>query len=100
VLDCDVPWKEAVLGSHEYEQVLYVISPDTQTKWHVNTVPDYAGSFSNRKPLPSAWAGLDGEELDAIAGIKDCVFCHRGLFVAGHRTKDGALEMARLALRN
>lgn len=98
VLDCDVPWKDAVLGAPEYELVLYVISPDTQTKWHVNTVPDYAGSFSNRKALPAAWAGLDGEELDAVVGLKDCVFCHRGRFVAGHKTKEGALEMARLAL--
>jgi len=28
------------------------------------------------------------------------VFCHRGRFVAGHKTKDGAMEMARLALQD
>lgn len=100
VLDSDVPWKETVLGSAEYGQVLYVISPDTQTKWHVHAVPDFAGSFNNRKSLPAAWAGLDGEELDGVAGLKDCVFCHRGRFVAGHRTREGAMEMARLALRD
>ena len=98
VLEQDVPWKEAVLGSPEYERVLYVISPDAQGRWHVSTVPDHAGSFGNRKPLPSAWAGLDGEELDAVIGMKGCVFCHRGRFVAGHKTKDGAMEMARLAI--
>jgi uncharacterized UPF0160 family protein len=100
VLDNDVPWKEVVLGSPAYDRLLYVISPDTQTKWHVHTVPDRAGSFSNRKSLPAAWAGLDGGELDQATGIKGCVFCHRGRFVAGHGTKDGALEMARLALRD
>jgi uncharacterized UPF0160 family protein len=99
VLDNDVPWKEAVLGSPEFERVLYVVSPDTQEKWHVHTVPDFPGSFNNRQSLPAAWAGLDGGELDAVVGIQGCVFCHRGRFVAGHRTKDGALEMARLALR-
>ena len=98
VLDHDVPWKETVLGSAEYNQVLYVISPDTQAKWHVNTVPDSPGSFSNRKPLPLAWAGLDGEALDEIAGLKGCIFCHRARFVAGHTTKNGAMDMARLAL--
>lgn len=98
VLDSDVPWKESVLEGPEYEQLLYVVSPDTQAKWHVNTVPDYPGSFSNRKSLPLAWAGLDGEELDGVVGIPGCVFCHRGRFVAGHKTKDGAMEMARLAL--
>lgn len=100
VLDSDAPWKETVLGSPGYQHVLYVISPDTQTKWHVHTVPDQAGSFSNRKSLPAAWAGLDGEELDMVTGIKGCVFCHRGRFVAGHGTRDGALEMAWLALRD
>ncbi|PWB52027.1 MAG: hypothetical protein C3F18_08625 [Nitrosomonadales bacterium] len=54
----------------------------------------------NRKSLPAAWAGLDGEELDQSTGIHGCVFCHRGRFVAGHGTKEGALEMARLALRD
>lgn len=99
LLENGVPWKEAVLGSSGYAQLLYVISPDTQTKWHVHTVPDLAGSFSNRKPLPAAWAGLDGEELDQVTGLKGCIFCHRGRFVAGHGTRDGALEMARLALQ-
>lgn len=100
VLERDVPWKEVVLAAPEYEQLLYVVSPDSQAKWHVTTVPDAPGSFGNRKSLPAAWAGLDGEELDAVVGLTGCVFCHRGRFVAGHRTKDGALEMARLALRD
>lgn len=99
LLDTDVPWKEAVLESPGYGRLLYVVSPDGQAKWHVNTVPDFAGSFSNRKPLPSAWAGLDEAELDKVAGMDGCIFCHRGRFVAGHKTKEGALEMARLALR-
>ncbi len=100
VLDSDVPWKETVLGSSEYGKLLYVVSPDSQAKWHVNTVPDYEGSFSNRKSLPAAWGGLDGEELDAVAGMEGCIFCHRGRFVAGHKTKEGALAMARMALRD
>lgn len=100
VLERDVPWKETVIASSEYRQLLYVVSPDSQAKWHVNTVPDYEGSFSNRKSLPAAWAGLDGEELDAVVGMSGCIFCHRGRFVAGHKTREGALEMARLALRD
>lgn len=98
VLEQDVPWKESVLSSPDFENVLYVISPDTQTKWHVHTVPDQPGSFGNRKSLPAAWAGLDREELDQVTGIKGGIFCHRGRFVAGHGTREGALGMARLAL--
>jgi uncharacterized UPF0160 family protein len=93
-----VPWKETVLESSSYDQLLYVIYPDAQAKWHVSCVPDKAGSFSNRKSLPAAWAGLDGEELDKVTGIKGCVFCHRARFVGGHTTQAGAIEMVRLAL--
>ena len=100
LLDRDVPWKEFVQGSSAHERLLFVIAPDTQAKWHVHAVPEQPGSFANRKSLPAAWAGLDWEELDRVVGIKDCVFCHRARFVAGHRTRDGAMAMARLALRD
>lgn len=98
ILDRDVPWKESVLDTPGYGHVLYVISPDTQAKWHVHTVPDCAGSFNSRKSLPAAWAGLEGEDLDGATGMKGCIFCHRGRFVAGHATREGAVAMARLAL--
>lgn len=99
LLEHGVPWKETVLESSKYDQLLYVIFPDSQAKWHLSCVPDKAGSFSNRKSLPAAWAGLDGEELDKVTGIKGCVFCHRARFVGGHTTKEGVIEMAKLALR-
>lgn len=99
ILQYGAPWKETVLESSKYNQLLYVIYPDAQAKWHLSCVPDKAGSFSNRKSLPVAWAGLDGEELDKVTGIKGCVFCHRARFVGGHTTKAGVVEMARLALQ-
>lgn len=98
-LEHGVPWKESVLESSKYDQLLYVIYPDAQAKWHVSCVPDKAGSFSNRKSLPAAWAGLDGEELDKVTGIPGCVFCHRARFIGGHQNREGALEMVRLALK-
>lgn len=98
MLEYGAPWKETVLESSKYEKLLYVIFPDAQAKWHVSCVPDKAGNFSNRKSLPAAWAGLDGEELDKVTGIKGCVFCHRARFVGGHTTKEGAIEMVKLAL--
>lgn len=99
LLEHGVPWKETVLESSKYDRLLYVVFPDSQAKWHLSCVPDKAGSFSNRKALPAAWAGLDGEELDKVTGIKGCVFCHRARFVGGHSTKEGVIEMAKLALR-
>lgn len=98
MLEHGVPWKETVLDSEKYAQLLYVVYPDAKAKWHISCVPDKAGSFSNRKSLPASWAGLDGEELDKVTGIKGCVFCHRARFVGGHTTKEGVIEMARQAL--
>ncbi len=94
-----VPWKETVLESRKYDPLLYVVYPDAQAKWHVSCVPDKSGSFSNRKALPAAWAGLDGEELDKVTGIEGCVFCHRARFVGAHKTREGAIEMVKLALK-
>jgi len=99
MLEQGAPWKETVLESSKYDKLLYVIFPDAQAKWHVSCVPDKAGNFSNRKSLPASWAGLDGEELDKVTGIKGCVFCHRARFVGGHTTKDGAIEMVKLAIK-
>lgn len=98
ILEHGVPWKETVVESSKYDRLLYVIYPDAQAKWHLCCVPDKAGSFSNRKSLPASWAGLDGEELDKVTGIKGCVFCHRARFVGGHTTKEGVIEMAKIAL--
>jgi uncharacterized UPF0160 family protein len=99
LLEHGVPWKETVLDSSKYNKLLYVIFPDAQAKWHVSCVPDKSGGFTNRKSLPASWAGLDGEELDKVTGLKGCVFCHRARFVGGHTTKEGAIEMVRLAIR-
>ena len=45
------------------------------------------------------WRGLRGAELDAVAGIPDCVFVHSSGFIGGHQTRDGVLKMADIALQ-
>lgn len=48
--------------------------------------------------MPEAWRGLRDEALSELAGIPGCVFVHASGFIGGHRTRDGALQMARRAL--
>jgi len=48
--------------------------------------------------LPAAWAGLTGKDLEAVSGVIGATFCHNGLFVAAARTREAALEMARIAV--
>ena len=66
----------------------------------VNTIRTKPGSFDSRKNLPEAWGGLRDEELARISGVPDATFCHKGLFLAIAKTKEGALKLAEKALSN
>ncbi|BHF73325.1 hypothetical protein SprV_0401640600 [Sparganum proliferum] len=55
--------------------------------------------FSQRVRLPESWAGKRDQELDKAVGISGCIFVHSNRFLGIHRTRDGALEMAKLALK-
>lgn len=39
------------------------------------------------------------EELSTLIGIEGCVFVHNSGFIGGNKTQEGALEMARAAIR-
>jgi uncharacterized UPF0160 family protein len=59
-----------------------------------------ASSFKARKDLPKSWSGLRDQELAAVTGVADSVFCHLNLFIGGARSLDGAVRLAELALSN
>lgn len=54
--------------------------------------------FESRKALPSPWRGLR-DELSEVAGIPGCVFVHMSGFIGGNQSYEGALAMARTALK-
>jgi uncharacterized UPF0160 family protein len=56
-------------------------------------------SFESRKPLPSQWRGLRDDELSKVAGIPGCVFVHMSGFIGGNQSYEGALAMAKAALK-
>ena len=62
-------------------------------------VRDNPHQFKNRKDLPAEWAGLRDAELARVTGVADAVFCHRNRFMAVARTKEGAVALAKLALK-
>ncbi|XP_014216330.1 UPF0160 protein MYG1, mitochondrial [Copidosoma floridanum] len=96
-----VPWKEHLFSieneSNIDPAIKYVIFKDNS--YRVQGVPQQYGSFVCRIFLPEQWAGLRDEELSDVAKIKDCVFVHSGRFIGGNKTREGALEMARQALK-
>ncbi len=96
VLDQGMPWKNVVF-SHDLP-VLFTVSPASNGNWMLDTVPPEPGSFDQRMSLPEAWAGLDAAALAATSGVADAVFVHLRRFVGAAKSRDGALQLARLAL--
>jgi uncharacterized UPF0160 family protein len=96
VLKTFVPWAEQVIRNKP--DVRFVVFPDVTNGWRVQVVPESEVGYKARKDLPAAWAGLRGEDLDGVTGVLGGVFCHNGRFICGHQTKEGALELARLAV--
>ncbi|HEX7635246.1 MAG TPA: MYG1 family protein [Noviherbaspirillum sp.] len=93
-----LPWTSVV--RNEMPKVLFVIGYSiAEQRYMLHTVPATTDTFEARKDLPAAWAGLQAEELAAVTGVPDAMFCHNGRFIAAAGSFEGALQMARLALK-
>ncbi|MDQ7001033.1 MAG: MYG1 family protein [Mariprofundus sp.] len=96
VLERYIPWKRTVHALSD--EALYMVYPSPTGQWRIQTVPVEPGSFEDRKPLPEAWAGLSGAELQEVTGIDDAMFCHNGLFIAGAESFESTMKMASIAV--
>ena len=103
------PWKEHLYDlekelkiAQPIKYVLYGVSSrylqDKDGKYRVQAV-GFPGSFESRKALPAAWRGLRDEQLSEVAGIPGCVFVHASGFIGGSQSYDGAVAMAKKALK-
>ena len=90
------PWQESVF-TQGLDNLQFVVFQAPTGDWRVQTVPEELGSFTPRKALPEAWAGLRGEELSEATGVAGCIFCHNGRFIAGAKTREGAMALAEQA---
>jgi len=98
------PWKAHLKDIEEErkEEVLkYVLYKDQRGSWRIQCVDKEEGSFANRKTLPTAWLSLRNSDLDkAVGGIPGAIFVHTSGFIGGHKTYEGALDMAIKAVNN
>jgi len=94
-LERDVPWKEVVVT--QAPAALFVVYPKRQG-WGLEAVPRELGSFTNRRDLPEAWAGLDGPDLARITGVDDALFAHAKRFLVVARSRAGIDALAEQAL--
>lgn len=96
------PWKEhlyAIEKDHNARgQIKFVLFQDLSSAWRISTVSVTASSFEFRFGLPEPWRGVRDEELLKLTGVDGCVFVHAAGFIGGCKTKEGVLELAKLAL--
>jgi uncharacterized UPF0160 family protein len=94
-LPVNAPWKQVLVPGAP--DALYVVYPKRQG-FGLEAVPRQLGSFENRRDLPAAWAGLEGDALVAATGVPDALFCHAKRFLVVAASHDGIEQLARLAL--
>ncbi|KAK1307209.1 hypothetical protein QJS10_CPA10g00622 [Acorus calamus] len=104
VLDRFCPWKLHLFELEEEMKIdppiKYVLYQDDRSKhWRVQAVAISPDKFESRRPLPLQWRGFRDEDLSKVSGIPGCVFVHMSGFIGGNQSYDGALAMARAALK-
>lgn len=88
------------LALTKFPEPLFIIYQglNDDNEWRILANRINMDSFMSRKPFPASWGGIEGQTLVKISGIKDAIFCHKSLFLAGAKSKEGALKMAQKAL--
>ncbi len=98
ILDKNYPFEHTL---HNFPEPLFAVYPrKTGDAWGVKAIKKKVRTFENRKNLPASWAGLHDEELQKITGVPDAVFCHRALFVAVAKSREGAIKLAQIAVES
>lgn len=85
----------------QFEEPLYVIYPSADKKtWNAEGIRKSLGTLESRLPFPQDWRGsLDDASLANITGVTDAVFCHRSGFLASAKSKEGAMKLVELSLK-
>ena len=82
----------------QFPEPIYVVYPRRDGTWGAKTMKDDITTFKNRKDLPAQWGGLKDADFVKITGVDDAVFCHRALYFAIAKSKEGAIKLAQIAL--
>lgn len=96
-LPMGMPFRSAVVKSGA-DHLLFVVHPRNKD-WCVTGIRRADEGFELRADLPSAWAGLTNDDLVAASGVEGASFCHNGRFIAAAKTREAALAMADLAVK-
>ncbi|MBA8881085.1 MYG1 family protein [Phyllobacterium myrsinacearum] len=96
-LPMGMPFRPAILKAGA-DHLLFVVHP-RERDWCLTGIRRADEGFELRADLPAAWAGLTNSDLEAACGIVGASFCHNGRFIAAATSREAALAMAELAVR-
>ncbi len=97
-LPMGMPFRPAIVKAGA-DHLLFVVHP-RDSDWCVTGIRRAEDGFELRADLPAAWAGLTGEALEAASGVAGASFCHNGRFIAAAKTREAALALADLAVKD
>ncbi|TCU20316.1 MYG1 family protein [Rhizobium sullae] len=97
-LPMGMPFRPAIMKAGA-DHLLFVVHP-REKDWCLTGIRREDEGFELRANLPAAWAGLTNGDLEAACGVDGASFCHNGRFIAAAKTRDAALAMAELAVKD
>lgn len=94
VYDQAMPWMDTFFHSGgELHPAEFLIMPSGANEWKLRGIPPNRDDLmAVRKKQPLAWAGKKNEELAALTGIQEALFCHKQRFISIWKTKEAALK--------
>jgi len=95
IFDFAYAWKKII---SDYPEPLIVIRP-VENVWWSSCVLEKDNKFKNRINFPQGWSAKTGADLIRLTGVDDAIFCHKNLFMCAAKTKEGAIKLAELALK-
>ena len=96
-LPMGMPFRPAVVRAGA-DHLWFVINPRGDD-WVIGGIRKSEDGFEQRADLPASWAGLSGAALEEASGVPGAIFCHNGRFIAAAATRDAAIAMAEIAVR-
>lgn len=92
-----MPFRPAIVKAGA-DHLLFVVHPRDKD-WCVTGIRRAEEGFDLRADLPASWAGLTNGDLEAASGVEGATFCHNGRFIAAARTREAALALADIAVK-
>lgn len=68
--------------------------------WKLEAIQKNPNTLESRKSFPQEWCtGVSSDpEIIKMTGVPDIIFCHRGGFLLNTKSKESALQLAKMAL--